>query len=874
LNVSIIIPARDAADTLAETLHSVSSQVFRDWEAIVVDDGSTDDTASVVKQFASHDRRFRLVQQPGAGVSLARNKGIELARFDHLLFLDADDSIFPAHLARLSQMLLEDPQLDASVCGWAHVTPAAEFVFEQSEGEQGDLFRAHAQYCYSLIHTYLIRRSIVEEAGGFDPAFSTCEDWDLFQRVARLGARFGRVPEVLAHYRMRAGSATSNVTSLLNDGLRVLRNGHAPDGRIEHPHPVYKYGLPAEELPLHAYGHACTCAGYLLGGGQDAVFTLDPLPVPPPATFRPIDAAHDIFTHAMVAAACPKAEWALIWGQAQPNLKRFLVALETRLGRGGFAHKTEQIANYLLRRSLGDTPIGALQGAMHVANDRLTHRFGGVSTFVRRAASSAFRSTPVFERTGLVLKRMKKERRSAVAEDWKAHFEAMFAESSDPWQYDGAYETTKRGQTLAMLPDVSDKSALEIGCAEGHMTQHIATRVKRLVATDISKTALERAASRCKDVDNVEFRRLDFVEDSVGGQYDLIVCSEVFYYCQNRAALRQVARRLAASLRSGGYLLLTHSNSVIDDPERPGFDWGHPFGAKVIGEVFTQTKGLIMLREAHAPLYRIHLLQRTDQKHRRPEIEELAMPATLAPHIDRDVYSGASWNFPIITYSKIASGGTADQPDHFADQMRELHRNGYKTRSLATWKYARDYAVPIAGRALHIVFDEPSHSLIAKMQPVLERLGFSGTCILTVDPLRGRLVLPAQDDQSDFFEWRDVRCLQAAGMNFGVRIEDTVWHENHSMPDLLRLVTRAREIVSAEMAETVSLLRVPENLHWNRRLQRIAGASGFEFVLCSRMAVAGRSDRLLALPTIEASVSCLPGDLLEQLRLQTGESHA
>jgi hypothetical protein len=111
-------------------------------------------------------------------------------------------------------------------------------------------------------------------------------------------------------------------------------------------------------------------------------------------------------------------------------------------------------------------------------------------------------------------------------------------------------------------------------------------------------------------------------------------------------------------------------------------------------------------------------------------------------------------------------------------------------------------------------------------------------------------------------------------MKFGVRIDDNVWHENHSMLDLLRLITRAREIVSAEMAETVSLLRVPENLHWNRRLQRIAGASGFEFVLCSRMAVAGRSDRLLALPTIEASVSCLPGDLLEQLRLQTGESHA
>jgi len=808
------------------------------------------------------------------GASRARNRGIELATFDHLLFLDADDIILPAHLARLSQMLLEDSQLDASVCGWAHVTPVGEFVFEQSEGEQGDLFRAHAQYCYSLIHTYLTRRSIVDEAGGFDPAFKTCEDWDLFQRVARLGARFGRVPEVLASYRMRADSATSDVTSLLRDGLTVLRNGHAPDERMAHPHPVYKNGLPADELPLHAYGHACTCAGYLLGVGLDATFTLDPLPDPPPATFRPIDAAHAIFVHAMVAAARPKVEWPFIWSQAQPNLKNFLVALETRLGRRGFARKTEQIANYFLRRSVGNITISVLQGAMHVATDRLTHQLTDKSKFLRRVVSSTFRSTAVLEKPGLVLKRLKSARRSATSEDSGARFETLFSGSSDPWQYDSAYEATKGKQTLELLPDVSDKIALEIGCAEGHMTRHIAARVKGLVATDISKTALERAAKDCQDIDNVEFRHLDFIKNSAAGQYDLIICSEVLYYCPNRAVLRQVARRLVASLCDGGYLLLTHANFVIDDPEHPGFDWGQPFGAKVIGEVFAQTEGLTMVREAHAPLYRIHLLRRKDQDRPLPEVEELAMPAMLTPEVDRDVYSGASWNFTIITYSAIASDSTAGGPNHFEDQMCELHRNGFKTRSFESWKNARDYAVPIAGRALHVVFNEPSYALISNVQPVLERLGFSGTCILTVDPVRGRLVLPAQDRRSDFFKWRDVRWLQAAGMNFGVQINDDIWHKGYSTLDLLRLITRSREIVSAELAVTTSLLRVPGNLLWTRRLQRIAGASGFEFALCGRTGIAGRSDRLLALPTIDASVSHSPRDLLEQLRSGPGESHA
>lgn len=874
MNISIIIPARNAADTLAETLGSVSHQIFRDWETIVVDDGSTDDTANIVKQFATRDPRFRLEQQSGIGASRARNMGIELANFDHLLFLDADDKILPAHLARLSQLLLDDPQLDASVCGWAHETPAGELVFEQCDGEQGDLFRAHAQYCYSLIHTYLTRRSIIEGAGGFDSAFNTCEDWDLFQRVARLGARFGRVPEVLASYRMRAGSATSNVQSLLHDGLKVLRNGHAPDERIKHPHPVYGNGLPAEELPLHAYGHACTCAGYFLGVGLDAVSTLDPLPGPPPATFRPVDAAHAILVHTIVAAARPKAEWASIWDQAQPNLREFLEILEARLGRGGFAHKTQRIADYLLKRSIGRPASSTLPGAMLIATDRLTHQLTDASKFLRRTATSAFRSTSVLERPGLFLKRVRMARQSTVADDWEAHFEALFRESSNPWQHESAYETTKVRQTLNLLPDVSDKRALEVGCGEGYMTRQIAARVKHLVAIDISSTALKRAARLCDGIDNVEFRQLNFVKDSLGERYDLIVCSEVLYYCPDCSVLRKVARQLAVSLRSGGFLLLTHANLVTDDPERPGFNWGQPFGAKVIGEVFAQTAGLTTVREAHAPLYRIHLLQRKDREHRRPAIEELTMPAMLTPQIAGDVCIGASWNFPIITYPGIVPAGADGQPDHFAEQMCELHKGGYRTHSFETWKNARDYDVPIAGRAFHIVFDEPGHALVTTAQPVLARMGFAVTCILTVDPLSGGLVLPTREMRSDCPDWRDLRRLQAAGMTFGVRISDAVWNENLSLRKLLRLVTRAREIASAELAVAISILRVPGTFLWNRRLQWIAGASGFEFAVCARTGIAVRSDRLLSLPTIEASAFHSPGELLARVGSPTGDSSA
>ena len=148
--------------------------------------------------------------------------------------------------------------------------------------------------------------------------------------------------------------------------------------------------------------------------------------------------------------------------------------------------------------------------------------------------------------------------------------------------------------------------------------------------------------------------------------------------------------------------------------------------------------------------------------------------------------------------------------------MRELHSQGYRTQSFETWKHARDYGTPIAGRALHIVFDEPSNALISIAQPVLARLGFTATCILTVDPLRGSLILPTGNGQSGLLKWRELRGLQAAGMKFGVRIHDDMWCHERSMLDLARLITQARAIASGEVAEAISLLRVPGSLIWNQ----------------------------------------------------------
>jgi glycosyltransferase involved in cell wall biosynthesis len=98
MNVTVIVPAHNAADTLADTLESLTAQTFPGWEAIVVNDGSTDATPGIVEGFAAFDPRFRLVHRVNGGLAAARNTGVSHARHDALLFLDADDWILPRHL--------------------------------------------------------------------------------------------------------------------------------------------------------------------------------------------------------------------------------------------------------------------------------------------------------------------------------------------------------------------------------------------------------------------------------------------------------------------------------------------------------------------------------------------------------------------------------------------------------------------------------------------------------------------------------------------------------------------------------------------------------------------------------------------------------
>ena len=122
-SVSVIIPAFNAADTLPATVQSLFDQTRPDWEAIIVDDGSTDRTAEVAMALNNQDSRIHLERQPNGGASSARNTGLKLARSSYVMFLDADDWIAPTYVEKMICALEHVPEANIAYCGYRRITP-------------------------------------------------------------------------------------------------------------------------------------------------------------------------------------------------------------------------------------------------------------------------------------------------------------------------------------------------------------------------------------------------------------------------------------------------------------------------------------------------------------------------------------------------------------------------------------------------------------------------------------------------------------------------------------------------------------------------------------------------------------------------------
>lgn len=225
--VSIIIPAYNQAQFLGSAIESALGQTGVSVEVIVVDDGSTDETPGVVARYQA-DARFKSVRRENGGLPSARNSGLAEATGDYICFLDSDDFYAAGKCAKQAALLDQNPEVGFVYCDFTLVdeqgVPHAEqpSIAQLQRVLSGDIFSTLAMSGYFPPHTVMIRRSLLDKIGHFDPELGGNADYDLWLRAAAV-TKAVYLDEKLASYRDYGESMSKDGDHMTQTSNRTLR---------------------------------------------------------------------------------------------------------------------------------------------------------------------------------------------------------------------------------------------------------------------------------------------------------------------------------------------------------------------------------------------------------------------------------------------------------------------------------------------------------------------------------------------------------------------------------------------------------------------------------------------------------------------------
>jgi len=247
--ISILLPARNTAATLGEALASLQRQTLRNWECLVLDDGSTDGTAALAESVACSDARFRVVRRrPPHGIVATLNEGASLARGELLARQDADDRSLPERLEQSLHLLRTAPAISVVACrvrlfpeqsikpGWRAY---GEWLNRLTDPAQiaGDMYVESP-----LPHpTVLMQRRLFESCGGYQD-HGWPEDYDLWLRLHEGGHRFGKPASILYEWRHHDGRLTHRDDRYATEAFLACKLHHL-EGRLrQHRHSILIWG--------------------------------------------------------------------------------------------------------------------------------------------------------------------------------------------------------------------------------------------------------------------------------------------------------------------------------------------------------------------------------------------------------------------------------------------------------------------------------------------------------------------------------------------------------------------------------------------------------------------------------------------------------
>jgi len=208
--ISVYMPAFNVARFIRSSVQSILDQTFTDFEFIIIDDGSTDETPSILREFASRDRRIRLLQCPHQSVAAAANEAIRHCRAPLVARTDGDDIALPQRLEKQHRFMQEHPECVAlgSLVLLIDEQDVPLFTMPDTQLGHDAIDAGLLQGGWPISQTAcMYRRNALEATGGYNAKLNMHEDHELFLRLAELG-RLENLPEVLQHYRQHPSSTS------------------------------------------------------------------------------------------------------------------------------------------------------------------------------------------------------------------------------------------------------------------------------------------------------------------------------------------------------------------------------------------------------------------------------------------------------------------------------------------------------------------------------------------------------------------------------------------------------------------------------------------------------------------------------------------
>jgi len=911
--VSVVVPALDAAAALGASLDGLDRQTSPRWEALVVD-AAGGETAGIVGSAAARDGRIRRLQGGGRGVGEAVNLALAHARGEWVLVHHADELLEPCALEALLARVAGDPALGAAYGGWARVDSAGRVLTDDRAERSGDLFDLLAVSCPFALHSCLVRRVLVEEVGGFDPALETAGAWDLWQRIARAGARFGAVRERVGRRRVLPESRSSgDGARILRDGLEVVARGHAPDPRVPRPDSRHADGRPAELADDPRIELACLGAGVEIGRRRDPRRLLELIGDARAASLDPQAVVARLVEGVSLARAIPPASWPEDDAETDTLLDGFLAALEERVGVPRLAAaarrrvERERLAALAPARParLGRTwaidielaeavvdaspPAGCdrLDAALYFAGEplgsielpvcdglvpaaviadaaasrhgwELWRRFVEPSLTRHLLVSDGLRGH-VLRRGGLTLAAgLPADRERAIAEahercGWTLLLQELWG--CRTWGEGRFYDAAARRSAGRMVPPcrpVDGWIAVEPGEAPCDVAAGEPEARARLTIGGAPVAIACIAAAGDGTISHAALRAA--LCAAAGPELCTAAVREgvVGRPLDDPASLRERLADAAGRRGADRAAPSAGRGDALVLPRRPG-----RAGTSVSRRAALPAGAAAELLAAARACEEGALAPAADTEpaHARyaPELAE-ALEAPPRAGVG-DEQEGAS-HLPILMYHRVTDAPSrqlarySTSPSDFAEQLSLLARAGYVSATLDEWADASLGSRPLAGRRVLITFDDGHRDFATRAWPLLQEHGFGAILFVVAGRVGGTADWEIGDDRTPLLGWNELAALRDEGVELG---SHTLAHARLPALDAeaaVRELASSRAVLAERLGEPIEALAYPYG-DLDAPTTHLAGGCGYVYGLTCEGRRAVPRDDLLALPRLE-----------------------